>query len=207
MGHLCLHLDDGSGVCVSTSWCMSLFIEGGFLSVRPLLSLPGTQACGCSGLKQLQQAPRLAALDFDAFSRRRFSPRPSPRPQCLSPPGPRCSKLVPAQSFIDFKIEANSGLKKRKGRRETRERATRQRPERDRVRDAGVGGRGTNRDGVRTRVRDTKRDRDTEAQRHRKRNGKRVEQARDRRHRQRQRQRQGLERQRLAGELWKQKDL
>ena len=71
-----------------------------------------------------------------------FPPILPSRPQCLSLPGPRCSKLVPAQSFIDFKIEANSGLKKREREREMEAR------ERQRVRD-GRGGR----DGARIRDR------------------------------------------------------
>lgn len=70
-------------VCVYILVYVCLF-GGGVPSICP--PPLRTQVCSCSGLKQLQQAPRPAALDFNAFSRRIFPPPTlPPRPQCLSP--------------------------------------------------------------------------------------------------------------------------
>lgn len=107
-------------MCVSTSWCAALFVRGrGHPSLPPLH--PGLRfmaAVGSSSSSKHPAQPPWISMLFPEGDFPPPHPPPAlpPRPQCLSPPGPRCSKLIPAQSFIDFKIEANSGLKKKKER-------------------------------------------------------------------------------------------
>lgn len=69
--------------------------------------LPRTQASGCGGLKQLQQAPRPAALDFDAFSRRRFPPHPPPFPLAHSA-FPRQGPAAPSSFLLNHLLTLKS---------------------------------------------------------------------------------------------------
>lgn len=170
----------------------------GVPSIHPLLSAKD------SGLRLqwAQAAPASAPPSrpgFRCFFQKEIPPPTAlpPRPQCLSPPGPRCSKLVPAQSFIDFKIEANSGLKKRKGREREGGQRDRESPR--------LMGRGEAEKGPEPKSEtETRRDRNsqryrrTEAERERDRKG--AEQARYR-DRDREKDRD------WQGKLWKQKDL
>ena len=104
-------------VCTSGVQLCLLGVEGPTIYPIPLSKgLRPVAAVGSnSPRKHPTQPPWISTLFPPGdFPPRTITPALPPRPQCLSPPGPRCSKLVPAQSFIDFKIEANSGLKKKK---------------------------------------------------------------------------------------------
>lgn len=87
--YLCVHIR-----------CAALFVRSGGAYHLPHSPQQRTQAHGCSGLKQPQQAPHPATLDFDAFSTRRFFPphhhtRPSPSPTV---PFPARAPLLQARS-------------------------------------------------------------------------------------------------------------
>lgn len=79
--YLCVHIR-----------CAALFVRSGGAYHLPHSPQQRTQAHGCSGLKQPQQAPHPATLDFDAFSTRRFFP-PAPS----HPPFPLAHSAFPRQ--------------------------------------------------------------------------------------------------------------
>lgn len=67
--YLCVHI-----------LCAVLSVRSGGACHLPHSPQQRTQARDCSGLKQPQQGPHPATLDFDAFSTKRFFPPTSPRP-------------------------------------------------------------------------------------------------------------------------------
>jgi hypothetical protein len=88
-------------VCVLILVCDSLFVEG-----SPSLLSSWDSACDCKGPEQLQQLPRLAALDFDAFSRR-FPPPPQPIPLAHSA-FPRQGPAAPSSFLLNHLLTLKS---------------------------------------------------------------------------------------------------
>ena len=82
--YLCVHI-----------LCAVLSVRSGGACHLPHSPQQRTQARDCSGLKQHQQAPHPATLDFDAFSTRRFPPPPPPTSP--RPPFPLAHSASPRQ--------------------------------------------------------------------------------------------------------------
>ena len=105
-------------ICVCTSCVQFCLLGVGGPAIYPTPLNRGLRPVTAVGSNSTSKHPTQPPWISMLFPPGDFRPPPHittsalpPRPQCLSPPGPRCSKLVPAQSFIDFKIEANSSLK------------------------------------------------------------------------------------------------